>query len=172
MADTCPGCGLRIARTQPVSGLRYHASEGCLQRFEELSAYGYSRGDVEYRHQTVVDAYAAQHVAPDTPTIGPAFALIGLYLRLEHDRTGREVQQAHMVLAGPLGNQRRAWPRLDPPGRCGDMTVLDVLQAEPGETRDATALAWARSVWQAWEQKHAWVRATCEDLLPQFCASS
>ncbi len=160
-AMTCPGCGLQAKVTMPVSECRYHASKGCWQRFEELSAYGFSRRDPAFKHQTVVDAYGAQHISESTPTLGASFALIGLYLSLEQGYTGRQVQLAHMALA----KHPHDWPRLTPPHCVGDLTVQDALQAEPGESRDAVVTDWASAVWSAWEKDHAWVADTSERLL-------
>src|SRR5438067_3221775 len=50
--------------------------------------------------QHVVDAYAAQTARASTKPITLAFALVGLYLHLEKNQTGKQVQRVHMLLAG------------------------------------------------------------------------
>lgn len=76
--------------------------------FHELCGYTFTRGDATFIHQYVVDAYAAQNADERTKPIKITFALVGLYLFLEHGFSGKEVQRAHMRLARP----GRTGPRL------------------------------------------------------------
>jgi hypothetical protein len=108
-----------------------------------------------------VDTYAAQHAAERARPIGVAFALIGLYFACERDYTGRQVQHVHMLLA----RRSRTWPRFVSPGKAGVVTVLNVLQARPGEERDAMLRLWGRSVWEAWSQEHERVKALVTSVL-------
>lgn len=140
---------------------RYNASEQCWQLYGELSAYNMEKNDVAFIHQLSVDAYGAQHSGEATKLITTAFALIGLYLAFERGYTGRQVQRAHMELA-KLGID---WPRFTPPERNYALTVWDVVQAEPGEPRDAKHVEWAKNVWNNWEHAHAWARGICERYL-------
>src|SRR5436190_17926992 len=93
--------------------------------------------------QHVVDAFGAQTATEDTRPIRVVFALVGLYLHVEKQFTGRQVQRVHMQ----LGRQRKRWPAIPLPRDRGDMTVADVLAAAPGPDRDAAIDAWCRSVW-------------------------
>ncbi len=156
----CPGCGLTLSSERISFAHRYNASAGCWELFGELSAYHYSRLDPTFTHQLAVDAYGAQHSGPDTPTISTAFALIGLYLAIEHGRTGLEVQRAHMILA----KQGITWPQLDRPESLGEVTVEDVLLADDDE-HDAILANWARSVWAGWDESHEWVRDASKGLI-------
>jgi hypothetical protein len=122
--------------------------------YDQLAAYTLAHGDPAFIHQHVVDAFGAQHATAESKPIGVAFALIGLYLHLERDMTGREVQRAHMRLA----RRRRDWPAFDPPLQRGDLTIHDVIAAEPGAKRDQAIEAWCASVWQAWSASHERVR--------------
>jgi hypothetical protein len=126
----------------------------------ELSAYTLTRGDPEFIHQHVVDAWAAQHAKPDSKRIGVAFGLIGLYLHFERGRTGREVQLAHMRLA----RKRKEWPAFDPPAEQSDLTVVDVLQSPVGPERDAAIERWAANVWQSWRASHERVGTLLAEL--------
>src|SRR5205823_13762756 len=103
----------------------------------------------------IVDAYTAQCADEDTKPIAVAFALIGLQLHVEQNRSGKEVQQIHMKLA----KRRRAWPRFNLPQQRGDVTVADVLAAPAGDQRDALIRQWCISVWGTWADSHAQVRA-------------
>jgi hypothetical protein len=116
--------------------------------FDELTFYTLSHRDPRFIHQHVVDAYAAQHADEHTKPMKVVFALVGLYLFLEKDFTGRQVQQMHMRLA----SRRKQWPRLHPPSEPrGDITVSTVMAAPPGAARDEMVRAWCASVWQTWQ---------------------
>lgn len=60
------------------------------QTYHELSAYTLTHGDATFIHQHVVDAWAAQNAHADSKPIGVFFALVGLYLHIEQEFTGRE----------------------------------------------------------------------------------
>jgi hypothetical protein len=89
------------------------------------------------------------------------FGLIGLYLALEKGYTGKQVQLAHMRIAGT----RKVWPHQVPPGQQADLTVMDVLQAGTDEEKDAMIRKWMAAVWVSWADRHGWVRATTDELL-------
>jgi hypothetical protein len=115
------------------------------EAYHSLLAYTLTHGDAAFIHQHVVDAYAVQHADARSKPIGVAFALIGLYLHVERRYTGREVQQAHMVLA----QHRRQWPTFALPVTRGAMTARDVMAAPEGVERDAAIHAWCASTWTA-----------------------
>ncbi|MFT3743217.1 MAG: DUF5946 family protein [Pyrinomonadaceae bacterium] len=110
------------------------------EAYDELCCYTLSKGDVEFIHQHVVDAFAAQTATADDKPIKLTFALIGLYLHLEHGFSGREVQLAHMKLA----RSKREWPRFELPEGRGEMTARDVLQRSD---KQPAILDWCRCVW-------------------------
>jgi hypothetical protein len=76
------------------------------------------------------------------------FAVMGLYLYLEKNFTGRQVQLAHMRMA----RQRKNWPQLPLPSRQSDIGVSDVISAEPGSLRDAMIRKWCAAVWEVWQE--------------------
>jgi hypothetical protein len=128
-----------------------HQTRSPLEAYHELSYYTLSLGDPSFIHQHIVDAYAAQYADETTKPITLAFALIGLYLHIERDFTGREVQKVHMRLA----QTKKAWPAFGFPLQRGSITVFDVLRAKPGKSRDRAIENWSRSVWEAWRSSHA-----------------
>src|SRR5262245_51287656 len=75
--------------------------------FHELCYYTLSHRDPSFIHQHVVDAFAAQHSDAGTKPIKLTFTLVGLYLHVEKQFSGKHVQQVHMELA----RQKRGWPR-------------------------------------------------------------
>ena len=122
--------------------------------------YVYTMGRPEFILQHVVDAYAAQTASGNSKPIGIVFALVGLYLHVEKDFSGRQVQKAHMA----LGRRKRAWPIVDLPSDRGAMTVVDVLAASAGLERDKAIDAWCGCVWTAFGAS----RQTILNLLQEY----
>lgn len=122
--------------------------------YDQLSYYTLSLRDPEFIHQYAVDAYAAQHADESTKPITIAFALMGLYLHNERNFSGRMVQLAHIELA----KKKRPLPTFLLPKHRGNITVADVLQAHPGEARNALVSQWSVSVWDAYADSHAQVK--------------
>lgn len=107
--------------------------------------YVYTMGRPGFVLQHVVDAYAVQAATAATKPVAVVFGLVGLYLRVEKQFTGRPVQEAHMR----LGRKKREWPAVQLPDDRGSVTVTDVLAASPGAERDGAIDEWCRSVWTA-----------------------
>jgi len=128
--------------------------------YDELYVYSGSRGREAFILQLVVDAHGAQCATADIKPIAIVFALIGLYLHVERDFTGRRVQQIHMQ----LGRKKHDWPTITLPADRGDITCADVLNAPAGLKRDAAISEWCRSVWEAFAPDN---RSTIVTLLQQ-----
>jgi len=120
------------------------------QQYHELCAYSLTHRDPAFLHQHVVDAFAAQRADERTKPITLTFALVGLYLHVEKNQTGKQVQRVHMLLAA----HRKNWPRFDLPVARGDVTVSDVMRAPAGPDRDALIDKWCASVWAAYRASH------------------
>lgn len=114
--------------------------------YHELMYYTLAHQDPSFIHQHVVDAYAAQHADETSKPIGIVFALMGLYLHVERNFTGRQVQRVHMQLA----KRPKQWFRPQFPQQRGAIAITDVLAAAPGQARDAMIHNWCKSVWEAW----------------------
>ena len=112
----------------------------------ELCCYTLTHSDPSFIHQHVVDAFAAQHADEHTKPIKLTFALAGLYLHIEKQFTGRQVQRAHMKLA----QHKRLWPSFACQTDRGSITVADVLAVPAGAERDQAIHAWCASVWEAY----------------------
>jgi hypothetical protein len=117
--------------------------------YDELCAFTLSLGDADFVHQYVVDAHAAQTATPDGKPIRIFFALVGLYLHLEHGFTGREVQLAHMKLA----RQKGEWPGIELPTDRGVITAADVVAVSDHDARIAMIDNWCRSVWDPYSSQ-------------------
>jgi hypothetical protein len=129
--------------------------------YNELVYYTLSLGDDYFIHQHIVDAFGAQRADENTKPIGIVFALAGLYLYLEKNYTGRQVQLAHMKMA----KRRKKWPKLELPQNRGDITVTDVLKAAPGKEREEMIRKWCESVWNAYHESHDIVAALVDVVL-------
>lgn len=156
----CPGCGLALADRGVMD--RMNASQACWELYGELSAYTLARGR-EFIHQHGVDAYQAQHAVRSASGIGVAFSLIGLCMAIERGASGLQVQRAHML----LGKVRREWPVFDLPQEPARLTVRDVLDATPGDARDAMLMTWCTAVWQSWAHAQEWTRRACDEFLSE-----
>ena len=91
--------------------------------------YVYTMGRPGFILQHVVDAFAVQTASGASRPISVVFGLIGLYLHVEKQFSGSQVQKFYME----LGRKKRDWPRVYFPDDRGSMTVADVL-ATPSRT--------------------------------------
>ena len=133
--------------------------------FHELSFYTLGLGDREFIHQHIVDAFAVQHAGPESKPIAIVFGLIGLYLYLEKNFTGRQVQRAHMQLA----RQRKGWIAPPIPQQHATIGVADVLAAAPGPERHDLIRRWCEAVWQDWQESRTTIVALAQaelDITP------
>jgi Family of unknown function (DUF5946) len=114
-------------------------------RYSELAFYTLAHPSPSFIHQHVVDAFAVQTADENSKPIGIAFGLMGLYLHVEKNFTGKQVQKAHMR----LGRHRKQWLRPALPKVRGAITIANVLAVPPGAPRDAMIHNWCVSVWKA-----------------------
>ena len=159
MNDTsCPGCGLVLPATGSAIDTRtFRATAECLDLHGEVTSNVMQHPEVLGRwHQTCVDAYAAQHVGPQTRPMTVCFALNGLYLVLERGWSGIAARDAHGHLARTV--VRADWPWFEPPSEAGPLTVLDVALSADPDAQGAAIEAWGRSVWATWSHVHDAVR--------------
>ena len=111
--------------------------------YHELCCYTLVHDDPSFIHQHVVDAFAAQMADDQTKPIKLTFALVGLYLHVEKQFSGKRVQQVHMDLA----RMKRSWLSLGLPSGRGTVTAADVLAVSAGPQRDRAIHAWCVAVW-------------------------
>jgi uncharacterized protein DUF5946 len=123
--------------------------------YDELSCYTLAHGDPAFIHQHVVDAFTVQTADAATKPIALTFGLAGLYLAVERQFTGRQVQRAHMA----MGRKKHTWPAFVLPAARGPLTVRDVLAVPPGPDRDEAIHAWSASVWDAFRDNRSTVAA-------------
>ena len=128
--------------------------------FDELSFYTLSHPDTDYFiHQLIVDAYTAQTANKHTKKISLVFSLVGLYLLIEKNYTGKQIQQAHTILA----NYKNYLPEIKLPKNRGEITISDVLKSK--QNRDEMIKKWCYSVWMAYESNQKEIKQFCETYL-------
>ena len=128
----------------------------------ELSSYTIGKQDINFIHQHAIDTYSAQHSGKDMKPITTAFSLIGLYYAVEKGFNGGQVQRVHTLLS----RQKYNWKEFQPPDKSVySLTVIDVLNEQPGESRDKMIRKWMMDVWKCWEHQHSWVKEICNTLL-------
>lgn len=127
----------------------------------QLTAYTLSLGDDNFIHQHVVDAYTAQTATEDSKLIAVVFALAGLYLYLERNYTGREVQAAH----GKMARNKKFLEAIVLPSFRGDITVEKVLDVKQDSERTRAIHEWCSSVWNAFSDQHPTIIQLTEKLL-------
>ena len=133
-----------------------------LSVFHELSFYTLAHPDKDYFiHQHIVDAFACQTADSETKPIKLLFGLVGLYLYVECQYTGKAVQKAHMMLA----QHKKNWPSLTLPTDKGSIRAVDVLQSNEGMNRDNMIRKWCECVWSAYTENHDKIRTYIEDEL-------
>jgi hypothetical protein len=150
----CNGCGLKLPKINVAASENYNASGECENLFNQLSGYTLSQNNIEFIHQYVVDAYGAQHAGGITKNIRVIFSLIGLYLAVEHNYTGRQVQLVHMKIP------KQIWETPELPRQNSLITVADILNTHKDIERKKLILSWAKSVWENWSHYHEWIRHT------------
>ncbi|HEY8894696.1 MAG TPA: DUF5946 family protein [Niastella sp.] len=134
------------------------------ESYNALSYYTLTHPGSSFIHQHIVDAYTAQTADASTKPIGLVFALAGLYLYIEKNFTGKQVQQAHLQMA----KNKRPWPAISLPAKRGDITVLDVMAAAPGPERDARIQDWAACVWKAYDNDREVIIGIVEESLDSY----
>ena len=130
------------------------------EQYNELSFYTLSHQYISFIHQHIVDAQTAQTADETTKSISITFALAGLYLYVEREFTGRQVQLFHMKMA----KDKRQWPKFVLPVTRGNINVSNVLAVSPGAERDKMIRKWCESVWNAYKEN----RTIIVNLIARF----
>jgi hypothetical protein len=130
-------------------------------QYNELAFYTLAHQDASFIHQHIVDAYTAQIANDNSKSITITFALVGLYLYLEKNYSGRQVQQFHIKMA----KNKREWPKFILPVTRGNINIADVLTAPPGPERDSMIQKWCKSVWEVYKNNHDLIIDLTEEYL-------
>ncbi len=155
--QTCPGCGLVLARAEGPTHAYIASSPACWALYGQISAAPFARTLGSRSRRLAEDAYAVQHPGqPDRRTVqSVAVHLMGLCVLLEGDGETRRL----VPVLGRMPKRRTLdlhW--LEPPPRNGRLTVRDALAVGCGDGHGDAVERWARDVWSAWRIHHATVR--------------
>jgi hypothetical protein len=131
------------------------------EQYHELSFYTLAHVDKDFIHQHIIDAYAAQTATEKTKPITIFFSVAGLYLFVEKNYTGRQVQKAHQLMAG----KTKHFTNIILPENRGNITVTNVLNASPGLQRDEMIRKWCVSAWNAFSNQHDEIISLTEQLI-------
>lgn len=160
--SSCPGCGVVLPEEGGPTHAYIGASPACWLRHGALLAREYQQIAPWEAHGLSVDTYAVQHPGiPERRSIqSVALHLVAMCDRLE--RGGEEERRLWLLREGARKAPRDLrW--LEPPPPAYRLTVVDVLERDPDEHREAVA-AWARDTWAAWAAHHDQVRAWLDEL--------
>jgi hypothetical protein len=159
----CPGCGALVADIDGPTHAYIGAAPGCWALYGELSARQYVDPAAAPVRKLAVDAYAVQH--PGVPGRRQSQSvwvhLIALCLSIEHGfspETGIRAMTRQLDLERDYG-----W--LEPPRTPYEMTIVDVLKADPGEGQPLAVRRWAEATWLAWADHHEAIRGRARNLI-------
>ena len=131
------------------------------EMYHELAYYTLSHPDSRFIHQHVVDAFTAQTATPHTKSIAIYYALVGLYLCVEKNYTGKQVQMAHVKLS----NFSKNFATLELPEERGVYTIQNVLKYPSGKDRDEAIYKWCASVWDVYKNQRTPIREFADRIL-------
>ena len=132
------------------------------EQYNQLLFYTLSHPDPAFFiHQYAVDAFAAQNADANTKNITLVYAVAGLYLAVERGFRGKEVQNAHLIFS----KDKSDMPRIILPENRGEITIKNVLEAEPGIDRDQMILHWGASVWKTYQNNRDVIISYCNKHL-------
>jgi hypothetical protein len=130
-------------------------------RYYELSFNTLSKHDNSFIHQHIVDAFCAQTADDSTKTISLIFSLVGLYLMVEKNFSGKQVQNVH----GLMAKQKKDWQRITLPVDRGTITVANVVSVNEGIERDTKIKEWCVSVWNAYADNRILIKTLSDEFL-------
>lgn len=125
--------------------------------YDEL--YVYTMGRPGFLLQHVVDAFGVQTADKNTKPIRVIFGLVGLYLHVEKQFSGRQVQEVHRK----LGENKRVWPTIVFPEDRASLTAVEVLAAPEGEERDKAIEEWCQAVWSTFRTNRRTIIALLQE---------
>jgi hypothetical protein len=145
--EFCARCGARVRG----------GTQGCWDLFNGLLALEYSDSEYAAVHLLSVDAHALQH-SEDHGIKNKCYHLVDLSWLLEQNGDPR-VGSTPAWLQKAFDGMPQL-PTLTPPpaGKRGAVTVADVICAATPQEHRERVYRWARSVWDAWSEHHAWAR--------------
>jgi Family of unknown function (DUF5946) len=156
--ELCPQCGAVVPAVHGPVHKYVPSAPGCWQIFGQVQADEARRFGYPAAHRLVVDAYMAQHPGDgsDRRDRQSVFVhLAGLCAALDLQLPP---SSATNMLRRVL-QQHDDFPVLARDDGPGELTVSHIVDVCDLTEYDRRAHAWARSVWQTWEQHHALIHS-------------
>lgn len=150
---TCAQCGATVPDLSGPVHRYVPSAPGCWQIFGEVQADESLRFGYPAAHRIVVNAYMAQHPGDgsDRRDRQSVFAhLAGLCAVVEMDM---DPAHATEILRRVLKHYDD-FPVLDRRHGPGELNVVHLIGARDAAEYERRARAWARTVWQAWDDHH------------------
>ncbi len=148
----CPGCEELFPDIEGPTHRYMESSPGCWAAYGKVLAREYSNPEYFEVHRLTVDAYAVQHPGKQSKqslnSVG--YHLIRLCLLVEKDLKMEKANAAMLQIT----KEKEKFFWLTPPSSLGKITVKNVLAAVNVEEYKKVVWAWAKSVWNAWEEHH------------------
>ena len=164
--ERCPDCGVELPAGATVRHPYLGASPSCWEVYNRVLAREYSSPALMRSiHRITVDAYAAQHPGKtERRAIQSVWAhLVSLHLTLDKELDHNFARR----IIGALTEQSESLEWLTPPGKLGNLTVVEVAEAADDHAHEQLVRMWAREVWQSWSAHHQAVKAAADRLIAQ-----
>lgn len=129
--------------------------------YNELAFYTLSHKGKDFIHQHLVDAYTIQTANENTKPIAIIYALAGMYLHVEKNYTGKQVQQAHVEMS----KKSKQFPKITLPENRGTITISDFIKIDNPEEKDQAIHKWCESIWESFLSQHKLITELTESLL-------
>ena len=161
--EQCPGCGVRLPKSEGPTHRYIGASAGCWALYTALLNGGAPPLAPTPANALLIDAYAAHHPGVPSPQAVQSVAvhlltLYGVLVRgVAHGNALWVRQRALRVQKSPK-HSRFSW--LTPPSFVRSPTVLDIVQAATPTVRTEQVEQYVAAVWSCWSQPYADVIAT------------
>lgn len=129
--------------------------------YNQLAYYTLSHKGKDFIHQHLVDAYTIQTANENTKPIAIIYALAGIYLHVEKNYTGKEVQLAHMEMS----KKSKQFPKITLPENRGTINISDIIKIDKPEEKDQAIHKWCASIWESISSQHKEIIELTESLL-------
>lgn len=158
----CCGCGAEFPQAEGPTHAYMLSSPGCWAAYGEVLAREYQDPAYFHLHRLTVDTYAVQHPGLDVPQARNSVGIHLSRLSLILER-GWPIERANGAMPA-ITAKKKHYPCLAPPDPRGNLTVKQLLAASGPLAHESAVTEWAQSVWQAWAEHHATVRAWIDGI--------
>lgn len=157
----CPQCGALVPDVDGPRHVYVPSAPGCWAAFGALRADEMQRFPGSPENNLIVDTYMAQHPGDGTDRRDRQSVFVHLASLCAVLERGGTPAHSPDVLRRVLAS-RTDYPILDRAHGPGNLSLLHVAGAADPAEHDVRARAWAVSVWGAWRDHHAEIRAALD----------